>query len=105
MTSLHENFANVVLESLAVGTPVLLSDHVGVRDYVQEKDLGWVTSLDVAQIARTIETACLDVEKRRRIREEGPGIIREDFEVVRVAERYLEGYGNITLPTPKNSPC
>ncbi|MCB9283005.1 MAG: glycosyltransferase [Lewinellaceae bacterium] len=105
LTSQNENFANVILEALAMGTPVLLSEHVGLSDYVREKDLGWITSLDPAHIAQTLEAAWRDEEKRTRIREQAPAIIREDFDAVKVAKGYLEGYENITPPTPKNYPC
>ncbi len=99
LLSRHENFANVVLESLAVGTPVLLSDQVGLSDYVLENDLGWVTPLDQEKIAQTLETAFLDTEKRRRIREQAPGIIRRDFDAGRVAEGYLGAYMEVSKPS------
>lgn len=92
LLSRHENFANVVPESLALGTPVLLSDQVGLSDYVLENDLGWVTPLDQGKIAQTLETAFRDSEKRRRIREQAPGLIRRDFDAGRLAEGYLGAY-------------
>src|SRR5690606_32929737 len=42
LPSHDENFANVVVESLSVGTPVLISKQVGLADYVQSLNLGWV---------------------------------------------------------------
>ncbi|MBK6621220.1 MAG: glycosyltransferase [Saprospirales bacterium] len=99
LLSRHENFANVVLESLAVGTPVLLSDQVGLSDYVLENDLGWVTPLDQEKISQTLEAAFRDSEKRRRIREHAPGIIRRDFDAGRVAEGYLGAYMEVSKPS------
>ncbi len=37
LVSHNENFANVVIESLHVGTPVLVSDKVGLAKFVQKK--------------------------------------------------------------------
>ena len=99
LTSQNENFANVVIESLSVGTPVLLSDQVGLCDYVLEKDLGWVTPLDVAQITLTLENAFRDEAKRRRIREQAPRLIRRDFEEREVAVGYFKAYQRF-CPTP-----
>lgn len=93
LSSYNENFANVVIESLAVGTPVLLSGQVGLSRYVQSKDLGWVAPLDAGAIARAIETACADEGKRARIRRQAPAVVREDFEAGKVAGEYLRSEG------------
>ncbi|MEH2051625.1 glycosyltransferase [Nostoc sp.] len=42
LPSRHENFGNVIVESLACGCPVLISDKVGLHDEVAESDMGWV---------------------------------------------------------------
>ncbi|HTN20043.1 MAG TPA: glycosyltransferase [Pelobium sp.] len=46
LPSYNENFANVVIEAIAVGTPVLLSEHVGLQDYVKANQYGLVFKLD-----------------------------------------------------------
>jgi len=42
LPSYDENFANVVIESIFVGTPVLITENVGLSDYVVNKKLGLV---------------------------------------------------------------
>lgn len=42
LLSENENFANVVAESIAMGTPVLISSHVGLSDWVLSEKMGWV---------------------------------------------------------------
>ncbi|MCW5318908.1 MULTISPECIES: glycosyltransferase [unclassified Nostoc] len=44
LPSRHENFGNVVVESLTCGCPVLISDKVGLHDEVAEGGVGWVRS-------------------------------------------------------------
>ncbi len=51
LPSYNENFANVVIEAIAVNTPVLLSNHVGLKDYVIENNLGLAFKLDEIKIA------------------------------------------------------
>jgi glycosyltransferase involved in cell wall biosynthesis len=51
LPSYNENFANVVIEAIAVGTPVLLSEHVGLQDYVKAHDYGLVFKLDELKTA------------------------------------------------------
>ena len=42
LPSYDENFGNVVIESLSVGTAVLISEDVGLEDYVNVNNLGWI---------------------------------------------------------------
>ncbi len=95
LTSYNENFANVVIESLSVGTPVLISEHVGLADYVKDKALGWVTSLEAAAIKNNIISAYQNADKRQHIGRTAPLIIRQDFNDDVLAKRYLEFYKTI----------
>jgi len=92
LTSYNENFANVVVESLSVGTPVLISEYVGLADYVKDNELGWVTNLEIAEIKNNIIFAYQNPEKRQNIRNTAPSTIREDFNDDVLANRYLEFY-------------
>ena len=93
LTSRNENFANVVLESLACGTPVLLSKQVGLSHYIaQHPILGHVCSLETSDIAAQIEqiykqqsTTGIDGEAIRRQ-------VRSDFDSEKIARQYLEAY-------------
>src|SRR5436190_12009760 len=64
LISLNENFAVVVIESLSVGTPVLLSKQVGLSKYVEENDLGWITPIEVNKVTSALEQLYRDKEKR-----------------------------------------
>ena len=57
LPSQNENFANVVLESLAVGTPVILSDQVGLSEYVIKQNFGWVYSGGSTELAQQLHLA------------------------------------------------
>ena len=92
LTSYNENFANVVLESLAVGTSVLLSEGVGLADWVHERQMGWLTPLTVNGIADALKTAYASTDERARIRREGPQITYETFDATSVARQYLTAY-------------
>lgn len=94
LTSYNENFANVVVESLAMGTPVLISEEVGLADYVITNKVGWITSLDVEAIIRNIELSHKDLMKRTYIRETAPALIQQDFEESRLAATYVKLYQN-----------
>lgn len=96
LPSYTENFANVVIESLSVGTPVLLSDQVGTACFVQQHDLGWVCPPNADEIHAALEKAYADKAKRERIRQEAPGIIRKEFLPEILVQKYLEMYGEVS---------
>jgi len=93
LTSHNENFAVVVLESLSVGTPVLLSENVGLADYVRAADLGWTTDIsNIKQVTQVLEQAYSDHSKRANISRIAPDLIRRDYNKNLLASRYLGYY-------------
>ncbi|WP_379093604.1 XrtY-associated glycosyltransferase XYAG1 [Pedobacter sp. UC225_65] len=96
LTSYNENFANVVIESLSMGTPVLLSDQVGLFDYVQEKNLGWISNLNISDITAQLNLSYEKEDVRLKIRETAPGIILEDFNSTTLINKYIKLYQNIS---------
>lgn len=96
LTSYNENFANVVIESLSMGTAVLLSDQVGLFDYVKAKNLGWVCTLTPESIAQQLTLAHQMEEQRTKIRETAPGIILADFNSTTLINRYITLYQKIS---------
>lgn len=93
LTSRNENFAIVVIEALYAGTPVLVSDQVGLAGYVRDHDLGWVTSIDSAEaISMQLEDAYRDKLRRMYITRHAPQQVREDFNDARLASSYVQLY-------------
>lgn len=95
LTSYNENFANVVIESLAMGTPVLLSNEVGLADYVVEKDLGWVVPLTVPEIKEAINVSYTEKMKRTTIRLNAPNLIANDFDDQKLIFKYIKMYESL----------
>ena len=46
LPSRHDSFGRVVVEALATGLPVLVSEHVGAREVVEKGSTGWVVSAE-----------------------------------------------------------
>lgn len=92
LPSHNENFGNVVIESLSMGTPVLLSKNVGLADYVEEQNLGWVFNLDPVQLKNVLEAAVKDVNKRNLIQKNAPLLIREHFGTNALMAKYEAMY-------------
>lgn len=93
LTSRNENFAIVVIESLYAGTPVLISDQVGLATYVQQHNLGWITPIDdVAVISAQLTKAYEAKAQRQQITRTAPAQIRHDFNDATLASSYIELY-------------
>jgi len=96
LPSFNENFANVVIECLSTGTPVLVSDKVGLANYVKEKKLGWVCKTNnIESLLQTLKVAINDKEKREEIQKTAPQIIQNDFSSQKLAQKYIEIYEKI----------
>ncbi|MFA6276960.1 MAG: glycosyltransferase [Pedobacter sp.] len=95
LTSYNENFANVVVESLSVGTPVLLSNQVGLADYIDKNDFGWITDLTSKNIHENMENAFMDREKRVKIRKMAPKTVKRDFSSEKLIHQYISFYQQV----------
>jgi glycosyltransferase involved in cell wall biosynthesis len=96
LPSHDENFGNTVIESLSVGTPVLISEHVGLADYVVKNNLGWVCQTNPASLSRTItDIAKNHRDELDRIRKDAPGIIDNDFNEDNLVKKYISIYNQL----------
>lgn len=97
LPSYDENFGNSVIESLSVGTPVLISEHVGLADYVREKKLGWICQTSATSIRQAINEIAKDKGiELGRIRTVAPGIISNDFKEAILVKRYIDMYHQLS---------
>ena len=92
LTSYNENFANVVVESLHVGTPVLLSAEVGLSQFVLKQGLGWISGLGVHDIKKNIEAAVHNINQRKKIIQSAPSVIKKHFSEETLVPQYLKHY-------------
>jgi glycosyltransferase involved in cell wall biosynthesis len=95
LPSYDENFGNVVIESLSVGTAVLISKNVGLFNYVEEQQLGWACDNNAASFRTMLESIEQDRDSLAKIRQQAPAIIRKDFDEENLRKRYLEMYQQI----------
>lgn len=102
LTSLNENFAVVVIESLSVGTPVILSNHVGLASYVEDNHFGWVTGIDdEAKVAMQLDYIYGQFRERQMIRSIAPRIISRDYSTNSIIRQYEEFYKKLIFKESK----
>ncbi|MDB4927001.1 XrtY-associated glycosyltransferase XYAG1 [Mucilaginibacter sp.] len=96
LPSYDENFGNVVIESLSVGTPVLISEHVGLADYVVKNNFGWLCQTITQSVSDRINNIAVNqMEHITHIRHTAPAIIHNDFDDDKLIKKYMEMYRQI----------
>ncbi|MDB5120221.1 MAG: hypothetical protein JWN56_1439 [Sphingobacteriales bacterium] len=95
LPSHDENFANVVIESLSVGTAVLLSENVGLADYVTENEFGWTCVNQPAEYKQHLEYCYKNKPILQNIRKKAPKKIREDFSDSALITKYIDMYNKV----------
>ena len=92
LPSWDENFANVIIESLSVNTPVLISDMVGLAPYVLEHGLGWVSIRN----SHSFKKQLFEIGNHRGLLAEiamhSRQQIMKDFEVNQLRNQYIQLY-------------
>jgi len=96
LTSYNENFANSVIESLSVGTPVFITEKVGLADYVEQKKLGWICQTTIESIGERLKTIHEDRANFCSFRELTPRLIRRDFNKNFLAQQYIDQYKQLS---------
>lgn len=86
LPSVDEPFPNIVLESLASGVPVILTNSCGLAPYVRQYDAGVVVEPGVDGVAGGILSVSADPVVRERFRANGLQLAREKFTMSGVAQ-------------------
>lgn len=95
LTSMSENFGNVVLEAMAAETPVLLTPEVGLAEDVRRARAGVVVPAQPREIANAIDKLLDDPEERRAMGRRGRHAVETRFAWPRVAEEMEAQYARL----------
>jgi glycosyltransferase involved in cell wall biosynthesis len=94
LPSYSENFGNAVIEAMASGTPVLISDQVNIWREIVDARAGWVVPCDVGRLADAMAAILADPDTLAAAgRAARATAKRYRWEVV--AERLEEVYGTL----------
>jgi glycosyltransferase involved in cell wall biosynthesis len=87
-----ENYGNVVLEALSQGTPVLVSENVGSKDFVVKNQLGWVAKPTKEDWVKMLIDIWNQPDQRKQIRTRAPGLVREAINKKQLLGLYIDMY-------------
>jgi len=92
LPSYDENFGLAVIEAMAVGAPVVISNNVGIHHEVTEYGAGLVTSCESDEIAHALGTLLDNGSLRRKMGKNGRHLVGDKFTWEKVAGRLMELY-------------
>lgn len=95
LPSVSENFANVVLEAMAAGCPVLVSPGVGLAETVANQHCGRVVQREPGELAAAIRELLDDPEARKKMSSYGMKAAKE-FAWDHVARKMAAAYQQLT---------
>lgn len=90
--SRSENFGMSIVEAMACGLPVVVSDQVGVADMIGKEEAGLVVPLDPAQMADALMRLLDDPEWGGQLGQDGLQVVSENFASQAVARHLLHEF-------------
>jgi glycosyltransferase involved in cell wall biosynthesis len=98
LPSYTENFGTSVVEAMACGTAVVVSDQVNIHDEVSTAQAGLVTRCDDNEVAAALNTLLDDAERRRRCGEAGRRLVQERFTWPSIVRALHAEYAKVCNP-------
>lgn len=103
LPSYQENFGLVVIESLAAGTPVVISDQVNIHRQISTAEVGEVVGTNVPELAGALGRWLGNANLRAAAAERAKRFVAEQYDARTIAQQWVEFYGSLTA-VPVSSP-
>jgi len=95
LPSYQENFGVAVVEALAAGLPVIISDQVNIHGEITRGGVGGVVPCDVNALAAELGRWMSDADFRHRAADAARSFVRETWDWKTIAERWSHRYARL----------
>ncbi len=95
LPSYSENFGVAILEAMACGVPVIISDQVGIHPDVSQAEAGIVVKTNVDSLADAMTQLLEHPEMAKKMGENGRKLVEEKFTVEKVIPQVIALYEKV----------
>ncbi len=92
LPSYSENFGMVVAEAMGFGLPVVVTNGVGISNFVTEASAGLVVRKDPAELASALLWMFHNPEEAKEMGKRGEGLVRDRFSPSEIASAFMKEY-------------
>jgi glycosyltransferase involved in cell wall biosynthesis len=97
LPSYSENFGMSVVEAMACGCPVVISDKVGIYKEVVHNEAGIIVKTTVQSVEEGILKLLNDENLRKKIAANGKAMVEKYYDIDKVADAMIEVYERIKI--------
>ncbi len=97
LPSRSENFAMVVVEAMAAGVPILISNNIGISDDIKKYNAGIITDIKIDHIFKNMIKIIDNQNLKRTLINNGYKLINDKYDIVNVAKNMKQIFKNIIL--------
>lgn len=95
LPSYSENFGMAVVEAMYFGLPVVITEGVGIAPSVEKAEAGLIISKNEDELVGAILEILNNPEKAKTMGENGRKLVKEEFDIEKVAERWIDAYNEL----------
>lgn len=100
LPSYQENFGIAVTESLAAGTPVVISDQVNIHTEITKAEVGAVVPTQIGLLAAALNVWLSDGDRRQAAGRRAAEFARQRYDWNAIARRWVDHYTHLIQPRP-----
>ncbi len=95
LPSYSENFGIAAVEAMACGTPVVISDKVGIHREIEQNKAGIVVKTNPGGVYEGIKTLLDNENLRKQIAGNGRKMVEKYYDINKVADKMIEMYEEV----------
>lgn len=95
LPSYSENYGIAVVEAMAAGVPVVISDQVGLSSDVGDAQAGLVVPCEMTPLTQALMELGQDSDRRKYMGQQGRALVQERFSTTVATQRLIEVYNQL----------